>query len=125
MAWVICASAFLGATSVAVVTPHLWRGEADNARAVLDQPMSTDEQRASALTVLLRTWRADIDRIERETRRAGASQHARCYRKNRRKEGSPHAAGIDNQPRTTVAVLRRYLRSAFTNSAIASTVPFA
>lgn len=76
MAWVICASAFLGATSVAVVTPHLWRGEADNARAVLDQPMSTDEQRASALTVLLRTWRADIDRIERETRRAGASQHA-------------------------------------------------
>lgn len=76
--WLMCASMLLGATGVAVVNPKLWRDEAANARAVLLQPHSTEEQRASAVTVLLKVRRADEALLEVEAARPGPSaEHAR------------------------------------------------
>jgi len=64
--WLMCASMLLGATGVAVVNPSLWRDEAANARAVLAQPHSTEAQRKSAITTLLRNWRSDIELLQHE-----------------------------------------------------------
>lgn len=63
---IVLASALLGATGLVLVDPTRWRDEAANARAVLEQPHSTEQQRTAAVVVLSRVWRRDITALQRE-----------------------------------------------------------
>lgn len=76
---VFCA-ALAGWIGYAIVHPLRWQHELDNARAVLANPRSGEEQRRAAQLVLMRIMRLCAEDLDRESARSGiAGENADAY----------------------------------------------